>query len=299
MFQPKVPILVFDFETSGLDAIKCQPIEICVKSIYPSGDMELFHTLVRMEGDEPLHPKITELTGITDAMLLEQGIPYKDAARGMLDVLFADSVNPYLVGHNFIKFDIRFLEEMCRRMNYKMEWKHNGWDTAGHYKAKGCKINKFPEENLLRWHARALNTPVKGFFFKLLKCCEEAGIVMEGAHRADADVEMTLQLFLHQYGISIGNPELLAQYREHQFLQSEKLNKGNGETNEPVTGGSVGTADGKHDAEKVGPVNEAGGAGREGQPAHIIPVAEPAGGDDLQGQSESLPGVGPATGENG
>lgn len=283
MFQPKVPIVVFDFETSGLDAIKCQPIEICVKTIYPTGDVLLYHKLVRMEADEPLHERITELTGITDEILKVEGVPYKEAAQGMIDFIFSGNDNPYLVGHNFIKFDIRFLDELCRRAKFQHKWKDNGWDTAGHYKAKGCNIKRFENEGLLRWHHRALNTPVKGFFFKLIKCCEEAGISMDGAHRADADVEMTFQLFLHQYGKSIDKPELLAEYKEHQFLQSEKISKPHksNEQENTNTGPGNQAVHGIKENKEIGFAAGAGAEGLQSEPSNPIPMAESSGTNEL------------------
>src|SRR6185295_19293307 len=124
MFKPEQRIVVYDFETTGFVATKDQPIEICAKSIELDGSTKLFHCLVAKSPqftdvfDKPLPEKITEITGITDQMLIDSGIRYEDAMSDFFDFLDLHSgTQPYLVGHNAVKFDIQFLTEGNRRMN--------------------------------------------------------------------------------------------------------------------------------------------------------------------------------------
>ncbi len=114
-------ILLFDFETTGLNAMRDQIIEIGaivlerVNGTYVvTGDMQ---ELVMADG--PLPPKITDITHITDEMLLREGIPQEEACHKLLE-LYKDE-KTLLVAYN-IQFDIGFLTSLFRKY-----WQPNFW----------------------------------------------------------------------------------------------------------------------------------------------------------------------------
>lgn len=286
MFQPKKRIVVFDFETNGLDPVKCQPIEICAKAINLDGTMEVFHHMVRCP--EKLPEKIIELTGITDDELEREGIDYMDAMGRLIHFIFNPWYSPdgfkedmFLVGHNFIKFDIHFLKSGLQKLGNFMPQSWNGWDTAGHFKACRLFMGRRENESMLDMHLRALNTPVKGLYFKLGLCCQEAGIVLGELHRADADVEMTLQLFLHQFGIYSNQSDLLKNYVTHKISNSIKEGASVTESTSQHTTEAAHKGSENNDAKN----NEgAGGNGVEQQPSNTEVVAEHATDDEPPGE---------------
>lgn len=199
-------IVVFDFETNGLDASKCQPIEIAARALSPDGTHEEFSCLVSCP--EPLPAKIIEITSITDEMLKAEGRPYIDAMGELADfILKGSGQEPYLVGHNWIRFDVNFLRrgfDLLARPFPVMR----GWDTAGQFKGDKMRLSRSLGESRLSWHLRALNQPVKGLQYNLKLCCEEYCLSMETLHRAGGDVEMTFQMFFHQLGKITGTDHL-------------------------------------------------------------------------------------------
>ena len=101
-------ILVLDTETSGLSFTKDEIIEFSAIRLEwdngwkPVAEVDEF---IRMTNDRKLDPKITELTGITDEMLLEQGIH-----KGPFCELLAQLLTPgtMITAYN-AQFDLLFL----------------------------------------------------------------------------------------------------------------------------------------------------------------------------------------------
>ncbi|MCC3375476.1 PolC-type DNA polymerase III [Cohnella sp. REN36] len=101
-------ITVFDFETSGLDPARDRVIEMAAIRCYEGEIVSQFTTLVRFDGR--LAPKITELTGLTDAQLA-LGMD-EDTAFRILNRVIGDST---LVAHNAM-FDLSFLHHALQRL---------------------------------------------------------------------------------------------------------------------------------------------------------------------------------------
>ena len=101
-------ILVLDTETSGLSFTKDEIIEFSAVRLEwdngwkPIAEVDEF---IRMTDDRKLDPKITSLTGITDQMLLEQGI-----FKGQLCEILAQLMTPgtMITAYN-AQFDLLFL----------------------------------------------------------------------------------------------------------------------------------------------------------------------------------------------
>lgn len=102
----KKTFIVVDLETTGLRATDAIT-EIGAVKIVKNTVADKFSTLVNPERNIP--PKITALTGITNAMA-RSGAKLDEAMRAFLD--FADLENSILVAHN-AAFDCGFLSRAC------------------------------------------------------------------------------------------------------------------------------------------------------------------------------------------
>lgn len=153
-------ITVFDFETSGLDPVKERVIEMAAIRVVNGITVSVFSTFVKYDG--VLEPKITELTGITDADLVG-GMEEKTAFLCLRHIMGPSSL---LVAHN-AAFDLQFLHHAMFRI------------------ASKTFANPFLDTLTI---ARDRTT----FPHKLTDMCGKYGIELNGAHRALADVEGTL-----------------------------------------------------------------------------------------------------------
>lgn len=155
-------MIAVDVETTGIDPEFDRMIEI---GAFRPETGEVFRTLVNP--GRPLTSRITELTGITDEMLLGQ--PSEDEAiRSFRAFAGEDRI---LLGHN-IPFDHSFLVQAMRRSGLdEIAWE--GIDTL--------KI------------ARVLCAELPSR--KLEALCEHFGLTNERAHRAFEDAAVTYQLY--------------------------------------------------------------------------------------------------------
>ena len=103
------PIVVLDFETTGLSPAADRIIEIGAVKLSDGAVREEFSMLC--DPGVPLSPKITDLTGITDAML--HGKP--SAAEGVKQLL--EFIGNHAVAAHNASFDIAFLRAEARRNN--------------------------------------------------------------------------------------------------------------------------------------------------------------------------------------
>lgn len=100
--------IVFDLETTGLNAQRDKIIEIGALRVKRSDlaagtvRVETFNSLVKIKGKVPA--KITELTGITSAMLERDGVELTEALTGFLSFIQGDP----LVAFN-ATFDMGFM----------------------------------------------------------------------------------------------------------------------------------------------------------------------------------------------
>lgn len=97
------PYVIIDIETDGLSPKKHQIIEIAAMKVLGNKNM-YFSSIVAYEGNLP--NEVTELTGITNELLITEGRPLEIVLKE-----FKDFIGDYeLVGYN-INFDIRFLNQ--------------------------------------------------------------------------------------------------------------------------------------------------------------------------------------------
>jgi len=155
-------IIAIDVETTGISPEKERIIEI---GAFRPETGEVFRTLIHP--GRPLPERITELTGITDEMLV--GAPEeKEAINALLEFLKGDTI---LLGHN-ISFDHSFLVQAIRRCGFT-EPEFFGIDTL---KLSRVLCPELPNKKL--------ETMVDYF-----------GLTNERAHRAFEDAKVTVEVY--------------------------------------------------------------------------------------------------------
>lgn len=165
-------ILVFDFETTGLSPYYNNIIEmgaILLKNV--DGSFEISEELsVLIKQDEPLDPKITEITSITDEMLNSEGITEFEAFLKFEKLM---ENNPLLIAYN-ISFDYGFLTTLFRkyRQDQNLYILNDMLDVMAIYKDRYA----FPH--------------------RLENASKTYDVYREDAHRALEDVKMTYDVLL-------------------------------------------------------------------------------------------------------
>jgi DNA polymerase III subunit epsilon len=154
--------IVFDFETTGLNAEKEQIIEIASAKLDENlNPIDTFHTMVKLNEGKILPQFIRQLTGISAADL-KNGMPEAEALENLKDFI-GDSI----VVAQFASFDLSFL-------------------------AKVLKPDQFI---CTRSMARLLRPDEYASLSNLIKIY---GIDNLDPHRAYADVEATIEVFKRQ-----------------------------------------------------------------------------------------------------
>ena len=113
--------LVLDFESSGLNIFHDDVIEIAIKVFNTDNS---FECLVIPQNKKGLSGKITEITGITNQMLKDEGLNYKDAYSQMI-AFIEENTNEdepfYLIAHNGAGFDFLFFKKIMKVMDQKFD----------------------------------------------------------------------------------------------------------------------------------------------------------------------------------
>jgi len=111
--------IILDFETSGLNPYHDDIIEIGAKVM---GSDNYYATLVKPKSNQYISKKITEITGITNRTLRNEGkewvTAYSDFYNWLLDQLKKDHEN-IIVSHNGTTFDFLFLKRMILDLKQK------------------------------------------------------------------------------------------------------------------------------------------------------------------------------------
>ena len=86
LFDQFDSLLVLDTETTGFSPRRDEIIELALLRVTPDGTREEYDEFIRLSPGKVLPRKITELTGITEEMLLS-GVGKDSAARALADML--------------------------------------------------------------------------------------------------------------------------------------------------------------------------------------------------------------------
>ncbi|MEA4999389.1 MAG: PolC-type DNA polymerase III [Candidatus Limiplasma sp.] len=160
-------MVVLDFETTGLSATADRIIEIgAVKLVEGEVTEELS---ILCDPGVPLKPKITEITGITDVMLMGKESP-AEGVRKLLDFI-GDAA---IAAHN-APFDVGFLRAECERMG-----------VAFHAPVLDTLV-----------FARRLYPDLRSY--KLGALCRALGVSLKNAHRAVHDCAATARCLIQMF----------------------------------------------------------------------------------------------------
>ncbi len=156
--------VVFDIETTGLEADKDSIIEIGACKIQDGKIIELFSTFVNPERHIP--SEITDLTGIDDNMV-------KDAPtiNYVLPDFYKFCYGSTMVAHN-IAFDISFIHNAGKKYSYNFDNPTMDTMIMSREKLKGLKN------------------------YKLGTVVEKLGVILDNAHRAINDATATAKVFI-------------------------------------------------------------------------------------------------------
>jgi len=110
-------ILIFDLETSGLNPYHDDIIEIGAKVINSDN---CFNTLLKPKSNRLISRKITEITGISNKLLNDEGkawlTAYTDFYNWLFELTNGDEQN-VIVSHNGNTFDFIFLKRMLQELS--------------------------------------------------------------------------------------------------------------------------------------------------------------------------------------
>ena len=105
-------LVVFDTETTGIEFGTDRIIEIGAAALENGAEQGSFNALIRLPAGQTLPPFITQLTGITDEQLRDEGVDDRTAAEGFCRLLDG-AEQPLLVAYN-AQFDLNFLYYLLR-----------------------------------------------------------------------------------------------------------------------------------------------------------------------------------------
>lgn len=110
-------IIVYDLETTGLNAEKSSIIQIsALKVRYDGAHFAILDTMNHYINPEiPIPSKITEITGITDEMVVN--CPTEKELFPIIQSFFGD--NFVASGYNIAKFDNRFMQKLYSRNSFE------------------------------------------------------------------------------------------------------------------------------------------------------------------------------------
>ena len=156
--------VVFDIETTGFSAVKNNIIEIGAVKVVNGEIVDKFSAFVNPK--EPIPYRITQLTSITDAMVVDA--PFiSEVMPKFLE--FCDGA--VMVAHN-ARFDMGFIMEKCNMLCIKHDFTYV--DTVAMARILLPQLSKF----------------------KLDAVCKELNISLENHHRAVDDAGATAEIFV-------------------------------------------------------------------------------------------------------
>ena len=195
--------IIMDFETSGLNGYHDDIIEIGAK-IYNTDIM--FETLVQPKSNRALSKKITDITGISNKMLREQGKKYLNACSEFYNWIIQntkDKESISLVSHNGDTFDFVFFKRIL------IDLKESGTDTS--------QLPKLHYNDTLPLCKRLYPGRT---YYNQPSLAKTFQIVLINAHRAMSDVLVLEQIYtyilkdLSKHFDPMNNPTMIRDYIE-------------------------------------------------------------------------------------
>lgn len=142
--------VVIDIETDGLDPSKSSILELgAVKA--RGEELEEFQKLIKYSRTIP--PEIERLTGITDTMLQDQGVPVEEA----MDELCGFIGNATIIGYN-VDFDLSFINHELRNLG-RLDLTNSRIDLLREVKRNNIFLNNYKLLTVLRDYKIADQVP--------------------------------------------------------------------------------------------------------------------------------------------
>ena len=157
-------VVVFDIETTGLEATRCEIIEIGAVKLHNGRISETFETLIKPKGEIP--EEIINLTGITPDMVVNA-----PSIKQVMPDFYKFCFGTTIMAYN-IDFDYKFISVHGKKLGYVFD-------------------NKQIDVLFL---ARAYVPGLKNF--KLSTVCKKLGVSLENAHRAVHDAMATAEVVI-------------------------------------------------------------------------------------------------------
>ena len=161
-------IIVLDTETTGFSPRREEIIELAMLRVSRTGETREFDKFIRLSPGRSIPPKIVELTGITGALLENEGVSKEEACTALADMLSLE--RPLLVAYN-AQFDLGFLYYFL-----------NGFGKAGVLK------------NVHMLDALTVYRDRRPFPHKLCDAVAAYSLVSQNTHRAIDDTKATYEL---------------------------------------------------------------------------------------------------------
>lgn len=181
----KPNLIILDVETGGFDWTKNPITELGLIVVESAGFKEIdrYQTYIKPYGNLVIEESALQATQVKMQDIQNGELIIKVANKLM--ELFAKYKNgkskPIFVGHNFVEFDIYFLEQISKLYEKFDIWKYMSRAMIDTQRLMEIKdANPKNDVSLSRF---SLNT-----------CCERMGIVLKSAHGAMADVTATWKL---------------------------------------------------------------------------------------------------------
>lgn len=167
MLQLLKPLAIIDLEATGMNLSTDRIVEVAIVKVMPDGKKTIKRKLLNPE--IPIPPAITDIHGITDAMV-KDAPTFKQAANEIRQ--FIDNAD--LAGYNSNRFDIPLLVEEFLRASLDLDFKNR----------KLIDVQKI-------FHSMEPRTLTAAYKFY----CNEA---LENAHSAEADANATWEVLKSQ-----------------------------------------------------------------------------------------------------
>ena len=195
---------ILDFETTGLNPYHQDIIDIGCKVL---NENISFNSLVKPKSKRLLDEYISNLTGISNKMIVKEGIEYITAYQNFINFIIEHSkLNEptYIVSHNGDSFDFIFFRKIIHELVTKKYIGSNIIDSL-----------QFKYIDTIPFAKRLLENRYK---FSLNSLCKTYNIEQPDAHRAYPDVislECLYNTLCIIYGKQVNNsitPELVYKY---------------------------------------------------------------------------------------
>ncbi|MFA5047417.1 MAG: 3'-5' exonuclease [Patescibacteria group bacterium] len=157
---------VFDLETSGLDPLRDEVLEIAAIKLLGDKELSRFESLIRPT--RPIPMEVEKVHGLNEIFLLVNGRLSDDVLKEFLSFIG----NSIVVGHNIREFDWLFIINQLKKKN-----------------------SPLPENKLidtLEISRKLLQLPT----YNLASVAKHFGYEHQNAHRAMPDVEVNTKVFV-------------------------------------------------------------------------------------------------------